>query len=373
MAKKTTKAPKPPTRAKTPRTVKVPTAADYVRDLRAMKGVSPEDYAFMSDPISWTSSVDEWLSTGILALDRLTGGGWPITRIIELAAWENVGKTTILDQSIAQAQRDGAVCALIDSEQARDIGYTADLGVDVDSLIIHKAETIEDAFTGIDRVLSIQEAYIKKLAEKKLRAPPMLIAWDSVAGTPTKAEMQGAADDKHVAGAAKSMRLNMRRLAQRISKARACLVFTNHFYQDIGPFGSLKTYGGGGIRYATSLRVWLTRTGTLKTGDTEVGQIVQAKLKKTRISKPRPPSELGLIWGAGIHNAYTLFEWSKTTGTGEGDGSHRWVLQKGAWCYLMLPDGGNISFQGTFMGFAKVLEDNPEIYARLCAQYQSEG
>jgi len=364
------KAPKPPRKKKAERIV-VPTPKDYVRDLRAMKDVERGDYAFMSDPIAWTSTVTEWLSTGILALDRLTGGGWPITRIIELAAWENVGKTTVLDQSIAQAQRDGAVCALIDSEQARDINYTAALGVDVDKLIIHKAETVEECFEGIDRVLSIQEAYIKKLTAKKLEPPPMLIAWDSIAGTPTAAELTGAADDKHVAGAAKSVRMNIRRLAQRIAKARACLVFTNHFYENIGPFGGLKTYGGGGIRYGTSLRVWMSRTGTLKgPGKVDVGQKIEAKLKKTRIAKPRPPAELGLIWGAGVHNAYTLYEWGKTAGV---EGPHRWVIQKGSWSYLMMPDGTHEAWQGSFVPFADVLKAHPAIYAQMAEQYRNEG
>jgi protein RecA len=375
-ASKGKKAPCPPRKGKEkPARLVVPKAKDYLRDLRAMKDVTREDFAFMNDPLAWLSTVEEWLSTGIVALDRLTGGGWPVGRIVELAAWESVGKSTILDQSIAAAQCAGAVCVLIDSEQARDEGYTASLGVKLNELIIHKAETIEQAYIGIDRVLAIQEAHIKRLGKKK-QPPPMLIAWDSLAGTPTKSELEGAADDSHVAVAAKINKLNMRRMAQRLAHARATLIFANQFYQDIGPFASLKTYGGSGIRYHTSVRVWLTRTGALKLGSgdnaREVGHIVQAKLRKTRVNKPRPPAAMGLIWGAGVHNAYTLYEWGKTAGV---DDKHRWVKTgHSGWSYLMLPDSEQYeAFQGKYLGFAEVLTQHPAVYEKMAEQYRAEG
>ena len=349
---------------------KVPTAADYVRDLRAMSGVEEADYAVMSDPLAWVSSVEEWLPTGSLAIDRLTGGGYPIGRIVEVAAWEGVGKSTMLDQSIAMAQSQGAVCVLIDSEQARDAKYTATLGVDMDSLIVHKASTIEDAFEGIDRVIALQEANIAKLAKSKQKAPPMLIVWDSMGGTPTKAEQAGAADDKHVASAAKAIKLNLKRMAARIANARVAFVFANQFYQDIGPFASIKTYGGSGVRYYTSLRVWLSRKGALKIGDRAVGHIIEAKLKKTRINKPQPPAELGLIYGAGLHNAYTLFQWGKTSGV---DSSHRWIQSRGSWQWLMLPDGTHEAFQHQYIGFAEVLQNRPDVYEQMVTQYRAES
>lgn len=366
------KAPRKKKRGASTSKAKVPTAADYLRDLRAMKDVTKEDFAMMGDPLAHVSPVKEWLSTGCVALDRLTGGGWPLGRICELAAWESVGKSTLLDQSIAAAQRAGAVCVLIDSEQARDEAYTAALGVDLDKLIIHKAETIEQAYIGIDRVLALQEAHIDRLKRSKGKeVPPMLIAWDSLAGTPTKAELEGAADDSHVAVAAKLNKLNMRRMVQRIAHSRATLIFANQFYQDIGPFASLKTYGGSAIRFFTSLRVWLTRTGTLKISNRQVGHVIQAKLKKTRISRPRPPAELGLLWGAGIHNAYTLFEWGKTAGV---DDTHRWIKPgQSGWTYLMMPDGTHQVFPHRWIGFAEVLAENPALYETLLAQYQAEG
>ena len=281
--------------------------------------------------------------------------------------------STILDQAMAMCQREGHVAALIDSEQARDAKYTARLGVDLDQLITHKAETIEDGFIGMDRILSIQEAHFARLAEKKKRPPIMLMVWDSIAGTPTRAERDGAADETHVMEAARKIKLNMRRMAQRISKARVIFIFANQFYETLQ--GRLKTYGGSGIRYFTSLRIWLSRIKNLEiTRDKEkvlVGHVIEAKLRKTRVAMPRPPAQIGLLHGAGVHNAYTLFEWGKVAGVAEG---HKWVQAvPGGYNYLMRPDGTHIAFRGSFVGFAGVLEEHPEIYAKMAADYRAEG
>jgi len=366
---RSTTAPKP--RKSKPR-VTVPKASDYLRDLRAMQGVTDEDYAFFSDPLAWTSTVTEWIPSGSLAVDRLIGGGYPIGRIVEVASWEGVGKTTLLDQGIADHQRRGGVACLIDSEQARDESYTVRLGVNADELITHKALTVEDAFIGIDRVLAIQEAHIAKLekAKRKEQVPKMLIVWDSLGGTPTKAELKGGADDHHIADAAKNVKMNLRRMAQRVANARACLVFTNHLYENIGFGAPLKSYGGSGIRYFTSLRLWLARTGQLKIGDRIVGQTVKATVKKTRISKPRPPCELGLLFGDGFHNAYTLFEWGKTHGVSD---EHRWITQRGNWSYLMMPDGTHQAFSQSYVGFGNVLTEHAAIYEAMADQYMAEA
>lgn len=368
-AKKSAKKASTKTAKKEPRVV-VPSAEDYLKELRAMKGVDEEDFAFMGDPIAWTSNVNEWIPTGCLAIDRLIGGGWPVGRIVEVAAWENVGKSTLLDQSIGMAQGLGHITALMDTEQGRDEKYSRALGVDPGKLILGKAETIEEAFEGFDRILAIQEAHIQKLAKVGKKPPAMLLVWDSLAGTPTKAERDGAADDKHVAEAAKRVKLNLRRLTQRIAHARVCLVFTNQFYQDIGPFASIKTFGGGAVRYYTSLRLWLTKKESLKVGNDVVGHIIQAKIKKTRVSAPRPPEDIGLIYGAGIHNAYTLFEWGKNRGVGD---AHKWVQQAGGWSYLMRPDGTHAAFQRSFIGFAEQLRQEPAIYQQMAAQYMAEA
>jgi len=227
-------------------------------------------------------------------------------------------------------------------------------------------------------VLALQEAQIQLLAKANLRPPRMLIFWDSLGGTPTRGERDGSADESHVSEAARSIKMNMRRLAQRIAKARAVLIFSNQFYENIGGYGGLKSYGGSGIRYFASLRLWLTKKNGLKVGDGVVGHIIEAKLRKTRVSIPKPPCELGLIYGAGIHNAWTLWEWGKKNGVGPG---HKWCEQAGAWSYLVYPPGSGLvsangqpyeTFQRTFLGFAEQLAAHPDVYRHMAAGYMAE-
>lgn len=345
------------------------TPARFVADLQQIRGVTERDFALMSSPLAWLAPVTAHLSTGMLGLDRLLGGGWPQGRLIEVAAWESVGKSTILDQSIAQAQRQGAVCALIDSEHARDPEYTERLGVDLKKLIVVRADTIEQGWLAVDQLMALQEAYQKK-AGKTGKAPPLFVCWDSIAGCPTQAELMGDVSDQHVASAAKRNKLALRRLTQRAAAANATFLFTNQFYQPIGQMTqALKTYGGTGFRYFTSVRLYLTRLRALRIKDQDVGHVVRVKLQKTRIGKPKAPTELGLLYGAGVHNAYTLFEWGKTAGH---SASHRWVVQRGAWAYLHPVDAEPLPFQGAYLGFADVLDAHPEVYRQMAAQYLSE-
>lgn len=346
---------------------------DAMRKLVKKNEDADEVFSFFSSE-GMSSDITEFIPTGSLATDRLIGGrhgGWPVGRISECAAWEGVGKSTLLDQSIAEVQKMGGIGVLVDSERARDQRYSARMGVDVDKLIASRADTVEEVWDVIGRAVDVQEKVAGETRKRKQEPPPMLIVWDSLGGTPTDAEMAADTDDKLIADAAKRNRFNLRRLNARIDQLRIAIVICNHFYQGIGPFASLSTYGGAGIRYFTSLRLWLTRKNGVKIGDRTVGHVVQAKLKKTRIRNPTAPVETALIYGAGFDNAFTLFEWGKKAGAPGAD-KHRWIVQNGAWSYLMLPEGGYDAFNHTFVGFAELLKSKPDIYARLADQYLSE-
>ena len=369
-----TKAPKPPKRKKAPKKRrKPPSPAEY---LKRLKSVSDDDFGFFGDP-ELASTVTTFFSTGSLAIDRLIGGGWPITRITELAAWEGIGKSTLLDQSIAQCQCAGGIAALIDSEHARDESYSVSLGVDPRKLIkkrINEVITLEAGFEACDQLLEVQAGIAQEMAP--LPPPPMLIVWDSIGGTPTNAEIAAKASDKERADAAKVIKRNLRRLTQKVAVLNVALVFSNHFYSSVGgSFSYLSSYGGSGIKMFTSLRVWLSRGSNLElTWDGQkhvVGHEVEAKLKKTRIVKPRPPAKCGLIYGAGFDNAYTLFDWGINHGVAEG---HEWIRRGGGgWSYLMLPDGEHIAFKKQFVGLGEVFAQHPEWYQKMAAQYLQEG
>jgi len=348
---------------------------DAERFLELLKGLNPKDenaFGFFGRD-GLDTPINEFISTGSLAIDKLIGGptgGWPIGRLSECASWEGVGKSTLLDQSIAQVQRMGGIAAVIDSEHSRDASYTRRLGVDTDTLIAKPVETVEDVFSATDTVLSVQERLTAEYAKRKQKPPPLLLVWDSLGATPTKRELLGEPDDKHVAEAAKVIKMNFRRICARIADLRIAFVFVNHFYTDIGPFATMKTSGGSGVRYFTSLRLWLTNKGQIKIGNTVFGHEVEAKTKKTRVRSPRPPAQAGLIYGAGFDNAYTLYSWGKTAGLSS---DHKWIVETPQWQYLMLPDGTHIAFQQRFIGLGKAFAERPDAYAMMADHFMRDG
>jgi recombination protein RecA len=297
----------------------------------------------------------------------MLGGGWPEGRIVEVAAWEGVGKSTLLDQAAAQCQRMDGIAALIDSEKARDLKYTSALGVDVSKCILADVDDIEEGFDQLDKIVRVQEAKRIELEKQGKRPPSMLVLWDSLGGTPARAEVKGAADDSHVSPAARAISLNFRRIVTSLSRNRVTLVFANHFYQQIGGFGGLKTYGGKGVRYYPSVRLWLTRGDHVKAGEQIIGHVVKASLRKTKVGAPMPPQELGLIHTAGFSNAYTLFAWG--VAGGESSPGQEWINTKGSHRYLRPPGKEPIHFQRGSSGLAEILTEQPDIYAAMAASY----
>ena len=86
------------------------------------------------------------ISTGSLSLDLATGGtGLPRGRVVEIFGPESSGKTTLTLHVVADAQKQGGVCAFIDAEHALDPQYARRLGVDLDSLLISQPDHGEQA------------------------------------------------------------------------------------------------------------------------------------------------------------------------------------------------------------------------------------
>lgn len=354
---------------------------DALKEFRK-KGLAASDFGVLADALF--GRVDQWASTGVLGLDKLMGGGWPMGRISEVCAWESVGKSTLLDQTMARAQPAGIVCALVDSEQARETAYTERLGVDVKRVTLAEADDIEDGFVQVDKIISVQERRRAEIARAKTKegragqVAPVLILWDSIGGTPARAELEGAPDEAHVAAAARVINLDFRRIIARLAKNRVTIVFSNHFYKQIGGLagGHLTAYGGKAVRYYPSIRLWMSRTGPLKIGSDEKGRIVghtvEAKLRKTKVGRWKPPIELGFVEGAGFDNAYTLYEWGRKHGVGAAYPDHRYIAERGRYKYLSIPgQSEEVPFEDGFLGLGRLLAEKPEHYQVLAAAFMA--
>ncbi|HCE22267.1 MAG TPA: DNA recombination/repair protein RecA, partial [Hyphomonas sp.] len=120
----------------------------------------------------------EAVPTGSLGLDIALGiGGLPKGRIIEIYGPESSGKTTLALHSVAEAQKNGGVCAFIDAEHALDPLYAGKLGVDLDDLLISQPDTGEQA-------LEIADTLVRSGAVD-------LLVIDSVAALTPRAELEG--------------------------------------------------------------------------------------------------------------------------------------------------------------------------------------
>ncbi|HRE32152.1 MAG TPA: DNA recombination/repair protein RecA, partial [Candidatus Berkiella sp.] len=96
----------------------------------------------------------EVVSSGSLGLDIALGvGGLPFGRIVEIYGPESSGKTTIAIHVIAEAQKKGGMCAIVDAEHAFDSAYAKRLGVDVDNLLISQPDYGEQGLEIADRLI----------------------------------------------------------------------------------------------------------------------------------------------------------------------------------------------------------------------------
>ena len=275
------------------------------------------------------------ISTGSLGLDIALGiGGLPKGRIVEIYGPESSGKTTLTLSVIAQAQKAGATCAFVDAEHALDPDYAGKLGVNVDDLLVSQPDTGEQA-------LEITDMLVRSNAVD-------VIIVDSVAALVPKAEIEGDMGDAHVGLQARLMSQALRKITGNIKNANCLVIFINQIRMKIGVmFGNPETTtGGNALKFYSSVRLDIRRTGAVKDGDEVVGSETRVKVVKNKVAPPFRQAEFQIMYGRGIYR------------TGE-------IIDLGVQLGLVEKSGAWYSYQGSKIGqgkanAAKYLEDNPE-------------
>lgn len=280
------------------------------------------------------------IPTGSISLNDVLGiGGLPKGRIVEIYGWESSGKSSQTLHLIANAQRTGGICAIIDAEHAFDASWAKTLGVDIDELWICQPDDFE---TGME----VAEALIRSKALD-------LIVIDSVAALTPKAEIEGEMGKVVMGLHARLMSQAMRKITAAVNQSNVCCIMINQLRTAIGVmFGNPnKSTGGNALKFYASIRLECIKGSPIKEGTEVIGYRNKVKVVKNKLAAPYRTAEFDFLFECGIDYAGELLDFAVDKGV---------VKKAGSW----------FSYEGAKLGqgrtkVVQILRDNEELMVEI--------
>ncbi len=282
------------------------------------------------------------ISTGALSLDLALGGkGIPRGRIVEVFGPESSGKTTLALTVASHAQKEGGIAAFIDAEHALDPSWARKIGVNIDDLLVSQPDSGEQA-------LEICEMLVRSNAVD-------IIVIDSVAALIPRAEIEGEMGDAVMGLQARLMSQAMRKLTGVIARSNCTVLFINQIREKIGVmFGSPETTPGGrALKFYSSVRIDVRRTGAIKEGDITVGSRTRARVVKNKVAPPFRDAEFDIMYDEGISTAGDLLDMAVAANV---------IDKSGAWFTM-----GDLKLGQGRENSKKFLKENPDLMKEVRA------
>jgi recombination protein RecA len=295
----------------------------------------------------WKGQQIEVMPTGMLPLDYALGiGGLPVGRIIEMHGLQSVAKTSLSLGIIASLQQQGVPCAFVDAEYALNMNHARKIGVDTDGLLVVRADTGEEVFEAIEKIVRSDAA--------------KFIVVDSVSALVTKAELENDVNKPTMGGQARLMANGLRRLVAPLAKHKCTIVFINQLRANMmgGQYDPYSIPGGMALRFYTTIILELKRGAALKKGETQVGIEVVINVKKNKVGTPNESCLVTFLFENGF--------------SAEAD-----ILAIGEKAGVIQHEGNTYSFSGEKLGIGQskareYLTANPEVTAKILASIQEQ-
>ncbi len=312
------------------------------------------DYMLVKPDIQEDGSVKtpRW-ETGIKALDVLTGGGFPKSKIVAFGSEEGVGKTTILLHSAVNIiEKYNKKVVYLDVEG----GVTYDMMEGIGVLPYLYSEDNPDGLFFYMDVESIQEVNtIIKVATSDNDVALIVLDSDTNVIDETTLELDDLGASKNPVGeSARMWSANFKKINALIKRSEACLVVIHQARNDLSGFHVvMKPSGGKAAKHVASIEIWGVRKEFVGEGDVTkdkqgqkikkseaIGAKVQLTTLKNRLGYPYRTVDAFVYFGKGVSNKWAYREWLETHEiTDPITGEVRPILKSGAWPNLRLPSG----------------------------------